>query len=237
MTPAFTETPPTTPNSPYSASKAACDHLVRAYHHTYGLQVTTSNCSNNYGPLHFPEKLIPLCIAEHAAGPSLPIYGDGRNIRDWLYVDDHCRGIERCCRRARSARPTTSAARTSGRTSTSWTCSASWSTRPSPPTRPWSSASPTCRRRERATAALITFVRDRAGDDRCYAIDAARSPRAGLRAAPRASRPAPQDPRTVPRTNRGGARSWTVLPQLNTDVGGVRRRAVGVERRWLRCRA
>ena len=92
--PAFTETTPYAPNSPYSASKAASDHLVRAYHHTYGLKVTTSNCSNNYGPYHFPEKLIPLCLTNILHGKALPIYGDGMNIRDWLYVEDHARGIE-----------------------------------------------------------------------------------------------------------------------------------------------
>ena len=92
--PAFTEVHKYAPNSPYSASKAASDHLVRAYHHTYGLQVTTSNCSNNYGPFHFPEKLIPLCITNILRGLPLPVYGDGSNIRDWLYVEDHCRGIE-----------------------------------------------------------------------------------------------------------------------------------------------
>src|SRR4051812_40242545 len=92
--PPFTETTPYAPNSPYSASKAASDHLVRAYHHTYGLNVTTSNCSNNYGPYHFPEKLIPLTIVNILTGKSLPIYGDGRNVRDWLHVADHCRGIE-----------------------------------------------------------------------------------------------------------------------------------------------
>jgi dTDP-glucose 4,6-dehydratase len=92
--PAFTETTPYAPNSPYSASKAASDHLVRAYHHTYGLQVTTSNCSNNYGPYHFPEKLIPLMIVNILEGKPLPIYGDGKNVRDWLHVTDHCRGIE-----------------------------------------------------------------------------------------------------------------------------------------------
>jgi len=91
---AFTETTPYAPNSPYSASKAASDHLVRAYHHTYGLQTTISNCSNNYGPLQFPEKLIPLMIAQLLAGKPLPVYGDGRNIRDWLHVEDHCRGID-----------------------------------------------------------------------------------------------------------------------------------------------
>ncbi len=93
--PAFTETTPYAPNSPYAASKAASDHLVRAYHHTYGLAVTTSNCSNNYGPYHFPEKLIPLAIVNLLDGKPVPIYGDGRNIRDWLYVEDHCRGITR----------------------------------------------------------------------------------------------------------------------------------------------
>ncbi len=92
--PAFSETTPYAPNSPYAASKAASDHLVRAYHHTYGLRVTTSNCSNNYGPFHFPEKLIPLCLLNILAGKPLPIYGDGQQIRDWLYVDDHSLGID-----------------------------------------------------------------------------------------------------------------------------------------------
>ena len=92
--PGFHEQQKYEPNSPYSASKAASDHLVRAYLHTYGLQVTTSNCSNNYGPFHFPEKLIPLCITNILRGLPLPVYGDGSNIRDWLYVEDHCRGIE-----------------------------------------------------------------------------------------------------------------------------------------------
>ena len=93
--PAFTETLRYEPNSPYSASKAGSDHLVRAYHHTYGLEVTTSNCSNNYGPFHFPEKLIPLCLTHILDGRPLPVYGDGTNIRDWLYVVDHAQGIER----------------------------------------------------------------------------------------------------------------------------------------------
>jgi dTDP-glucose 4,6-dehydratase len=92
--PAFHEEQKYEPNSPYAASKAASDHLVRAYLHTYGLQVTTSNCSNNYGPYHFPEKLIPLCLTNILRGRPLPVYGDGSNIRDWLYVEDHCRGIE-----------------------------------------------------------------------------------------------------------------------------------------------
>jgi dTDP-glucose 4,6-dehydratase len=90
---AFSETTPYAPNSPYSASKAASDHLVRAYHHTYGLPVLTTNCSNNYGPYQFPEKLIPLMILNACGGKPLPVYGDGKNVRDWLYVEDHCRAI------------------------------------------------------------------------------------------------------------------------------------------------
>ena len=89
----FTETTPYAPNSPYSASKAASDHLVRAFHHTYGLPVLTTNCSNNYGPYHFPEKLIPLVIAKALAGEPLPVYGDGKQVRDWLFVADHCEAI------------------------------------------------------------------------------------------------------------------------------------------------
>jgi dTDP-glucose 4,6-dehydratase len=91
--PAFTEAHVYAPNSPYSASKAASDHLVRAHHHTYGLPVLTTNCSNNYGPYHFPEKLIPLMITHALTGKALPVYGDGKNVRDWLYVLDHCRAI------------------------------------------------------------------------------------------------------------------------------------------------
>lgn len=91
---AFSETTPYAPNSPYSASKAGSDHLVRAYHHTYGLETTTSNCSNNYGPFQFPEKLIPLFTLNALSGKPLPIYGDGMNVRDWLHVEDHCYGIE-----------------------------------------------------------------------------------------------------------------------------------------------
>jgi dTDP-glucose 4,6-dehydratase len=93
--PPFTEASPYAPNSPYAASKAAADHLVRAYHHTYGLPVTTSNCSNNYGPFQFPEKLIPLMIVNALDGRPLPVYGDGQQVRDWLYVEDHCRAIDR----------------------------------------------------------------------------------------------------------------------------------------------
>ena len=99
--PAFKETNRYEPNSPYSASKAASDHLVRAYHHTYGLPVLTTNCSNNYGPYHFPEKLIPLMIVNALAGKPLPVYGDGQQIRDWLYVKDHCSAIRRVLEKGR----------------------------------------------------------------------------------------------------------------------------------------
>ncbi|WP_439546176.1 dTDP-glucose 4,6-dehydratase [Sandarakinorhabdus sp.] len=99
--PAFSETTAYAPNSPYSASKAASDHLVRAWHHTYGLETVTSNCSNNYGPYQFPEKLIPLFLINALHGRPLPIYGDGQQIRDWLHVEDHCRGIEACLTRGR----------------------------------------------------------------------------------------------------------------------------------------
>ena len=92
--PCFTESSPFAPNSPYAASKAAADHLVRAYHHTYGLPATTSNCSNNYGPFQHPEKLIPLMLLNMLGGKPLPVYGDGLNVRDWLYVEDHCRAID-----------------------------------------------------------------------------------------------------------------------------------------------
>ncbi|MEE4272762.1 MAG: dTDP-glucose 4,6-dehydratase [Thermoanaerobaculales bacterium] len=100
----FTETTPYDPSSPYSASKAASDHLVRAWHRTYGLPVSLSNCSNNYGPFQFPEKLIPLMIANAAAGRPLPVYGDGSNVRDWLFVTDHCRAIDRVVREGRPGR-------------------------------------------------------------------------------------------------------------------------------------
>lgn len=97
----FTESTPYAPNSPYSASKAASDHLVRAFHHTYGLPVLTTNCSNNYGPYHFPEKLIPLVIAKALAGEPLPVYGDGKQVRDWLFVTDHCEAIRTVVRKGR----------------------------------------------------------------------------------------------------------------------------------------
>jgi len=108
--PAFSETTPYAPNSPYSASKAASDHLVRAYHHTYGVPTLATNCSNNYGPRQFPEKLIPLMIVNALAGKPLPVYGDGQNVRDWLYVGDHCSAIRAVLAGDASARRTTSAA-------------------------------------------------------------------------------------------------------------------------------
>jgi dTDP-glucose 4,6-dehydratase len=100
--PAFTETTPYAPNSPYAASKASADHLVRAYHHTYGLRTLTTNCSNNYGPYQFPEKLIPLMISNALAGKPLPVYGDGKNVRDWLYVLDHCEALRVVLERGRA---------------------------------------------------------------------------------------------------------------------------------------
>jgi dTDP-glucose 4,6-dehydratase len=99
--PAFTENNPYAPNSPYAASKAASDHLVRAYHHTYRLHTVTTNCSNNYGPRQFPEKLIPLTISNALSGKPLPVYGDGRNVRDWLYVEDHCEAVRLVLERGR----------------------------------------------------------------------------------------------------------------------------------------
>ena len=157
--PAFSEQHPYEPNSPYSASKAASDHLVRAWHHTYGLPVVTTNCSNNYGPFHFPEKLIPLVIVNALAGKPLPVYGDGRQIRDWLYVGDHCSAIR--------------AVLAGGRLGETYnvggwneqanidivraTCALLDELRPDP-------AGPYAR--------LITHVTDRPGHDRRYAIDA-----------------------------------------------------------------
>ena len=132
---------------------------MRAWHHTYGLPVLTTNCSNNYGPYHFPEKLIPLMIVNALAGKPLPVYGDGQQVRDWLYVEDHCARSAPCWRAAGSARPTTSAAGTRSPTSRSCTPSARCSTRLRP-----DPAGPLRR--------LITYVTDRPGHDRRYAIDA-----------------------------------------------------------------
>jgi dTDP-glucose 4,6-dehydratase len=151
--------PPYEPNSPYSASKAASDHLVRAWHHTYGLPVLTTNCSNNYGPYHFPEKLIPLMIVNALAGKNLPVYGDGMQVRDWLYVRDHCSAIRRVLAAGAWARPTTWAAGTRSPTSRSSTPSAPCSTSCAP--------APTGSYKRQ-----ITYVKDRPGHDRRYAIDA-----------------------------------------------------------------
>jgi len=173
--PAFTETSRYAPNSPYSASKAASDHLVRSYFHTYGLRVTTSNCSNNYGPYQFPEKLIPLVIVNILAGRPLPVYGDGLNIRDWLFVEDHCRGIELVLERGREGEVYNIGG------NNEWTnidivrlvCSrmdAAFAEDPALAGR--FPDAPQCRG-EKAES-LITFVKDRPGHDRRYAIDAAK---------------------------------------------------------------
>ena len=158
--PAFTETHPYEPNSPYSASKAASDHLVRAYHHTYGLPVLTTNCSNNYGPYHFPEKLIPLMIVNALAGKPLPVYGDGMQIRDWLYVKDHCSAIRRVLE--------------AGQLGETYNVGG-WNEKPN-----IEIVQTICRlldaQRPRADgqsyATQITYVKDRPGHDRRYAIDA-----------------------------------------------------------------
>jgi dTDP-glucose 4,6-dehydratase len=160
--PAFTETHRYEPNSPYSASKAASDHLVRAYHHTYGMPVLTTNCSNNYGPLHFPEKLIPLMIVNALAGKSLPVYGDGQQIRDWLYVKDHCSAIRRVLEAGRvgevynvggwNEKPNLDIVHT--------VCALLDELRGRPDGKPY--------------AEQITYVTDRPGHDRRYAIDASK---------------------------------------------------------------
>ncbi len=174
--PAFAETTPYAPNSPYSASKAASDHLVRAYHHTYGLNVVTSNCSNNYGPYQFPEKLIPLVIINILHGKPLPIYGDGMNIRDWLYVDDHARGIELCIQQGQVGE-TYNIGGNEERTNIDivrtlctlldarFQADASLAARfpDAPPAN------------GQASDSLITYVKDRPGHDRRYAIDATKT--------------------------------------------------------------
>ncbi len=157
--PAFSETTPYAPNSPYSASKAASDHLVRAYYHTYGLPVLTTNCSNNYGPLQFPEKLIPLMILNACRGKPLPVYGDGKNVRDWLYVDDHCRAIRAVLARGRVGETYNIGGR-SEKTNIEIVNAISKlldQLRPDDPVVPHHQ--------------LITFVEDRPGHDRRYAMD------------------------------------------------------------------
>jgi dTDP-glucose 4,6-dehydratase len=157
--PAFTETTPYAPNSPYAASKAASDHLVRAYHHTYGLPTLTTNCSNNYGPRQFPEKLIPLMIRNALAGKPLPVYGDGANVRDWLYVLDHCSAVRTVLDRGRIG-DTYNIGGNAEKTNNevvSMVCALLEEIRP----------------RERGRYSdLISYVTDRLGHDRRYAMDA-----------------------------------------------------------------
>jgi dTDP-glucose 4,6-dehydratase len=156
---AFTETHPYEPNSPYSASKAAGDHLVRAWHHTYGLPVVTTNCSNNYGPYHFPEKLIPLMIVNALAGKPLPVYGDGQQVRDWLYVKDHCAAIREVLARG-VVGETYNVGGWNEKTNLEivhTVCALLDELRPDP---------------AGSHARLITHVADRPGHDRRYAIDA-----------------------------------------------------------------
>ncbi|SKA20519.1 dTDP-glucose 4,6-dehydratase [Novilysobacter spongiicola] len=156
----FTETTPYAPNSPYSASKAASDHLVRAFHHTYGLPVVTTNCSNNYGPHQFPEKLVPLVIAKAVAGEPLPVYGDGKNVRDWLYVKDHCSAIRRVLEAGRLGETYN----IGGNAERENIVVVETICRLLDERRPREDGQP--------RASQITFVRDRPGHDRRYAIDA-----------------------------------------------------------------
>ena len=158
--PAFCETTRYEPNSPYSASKAASDHLVRAYHHTYGLPVLTTNCSNNYGPFQFPEKLIPLMILNARSGKPLPVYGDGKNVRDWLYVGDHCEAIRTVLARGTPGETYNVGGRNEKANIevVETICSILDELCPSDPVVPHRK--------------LITYVKDRPGHDRRYAIDA-----------------------------------------------------------------
>ena len=158
----FTEDTPYDPSSPYSASKAASDHLVRAWHRTYGLPVTVSNCSNNYGPYQFPEKLIPLMIRSALADRPLPVYGDGGNVRDWLYVEDHCAAIDRVVRHGRLGRTYNVGGRTE-RTNLEVVHAICDLVDELSPRTDGSSR-----------RGLVTFVADRPGHDRRYAIDASR---------------------------------------------------------------
>ncbi|MCM2326488.1 MAG: dTDP-glucose 4,6-dehydratase [Lysobacter sp.] len=168
--PAFSETTAYAPNSPYSASKAGSDHLVRAYHHTYGLPTVTTNCSNNYGPYQFPEKLIPLMIANALEGKPLPVYGDGRQVRDWLYVGDHCEAIRMVLAR--------------GRTGEVYNVGGNAEKRNLEVVHALCDTLQEMRPREGGYRGLVTYVADRPGHDRRYAIDA-RKIRAELGWAPR----------------------------------------------------
>jgi dTDP-glucose 4,6-dehydratase len=168
--PAFHEHTPYAPNSPYAASKAAADHLVRAYHHTYGLQVTTSNCSNNYGPYQFPEKLIPLMLINALKGAPLPIYGDGQQVRDWLHVEDHCRGIKRVLEHGQVGETYNIGGQCEKTNLEVVQALCSLLDELAPPTHKQTrltvGASPL-----KSYASLIRFVSDRPGHDRRYAID------------------------------------------------------------------
>ena len=176
--PAFTESSIYQPNSPYSASKAASDHLVRAYHHTFGLQTTISNCSNNYGPFHFPEKLIPLMIVHILEGQPLPVYGDGKNVRDWLHVSDHCRGIEQVLLKGAAGETYNIGGRAEceNLTLVRSLCAiadAAFKAQPALKSRfPRAPAATGAR-----SDTLISFVTDRPGHDRRYAIDCSKAER------------------------------------------------------------
>ena len=159
---AFTEQHKYEPNSPYSASKAASDHLVRAYHHTYHLPVLTTNCSNNYGPYHFPEKLIPLMILNALAGKPLPVYGDGKNVRDWLYVADHCTAIRQVLAKGRAGETYNVGGRNERTNLEVVHTICDWLDQLKP------------RADGKPYASQIAFVADRPGHDRRYAIDAAK---------------------------------------------------------------
>ena len=167
-----TEETPYAPNSPYAASKAASDHLVRAYHHTYGLPVTTSNCSNNYGPYQFPEKLIPLLLINALTGKPLPIYGDGMNVRDWLYVGDHCRAIESVLLHGCPGEVYNIGGGGENANIELVRRLCAIAEKPLPRTRTLPGASPPAAAHGAACFSLVRFVRDRLGHDRRYAIDA-----------------------------------------------------------------
>ncbi|HBE89245.1 MAG TPA: dTDP-glucose 4,6-dehydratase [Elusimicrobia bacterium] len=207
----FKETTPYDPRSPYSASKASSDHLVRAYHHTYGLPVTISNCSNNYGPYHFPEKLIPLVILNAMEGKPLPVYGDGKNVRDWLYVGDHCAAIWRILTKGRSGETYNVGGDCEMKNIdvVKCVCEALEELLPSP-------ENPALKGKNYED--LITFVKDRPGHDRRYAIDFSKIKRElGWR----------------PSVDFAGGMLRTVRWYL-TNPGWVRNVKTGAYRKWLK---
>ena len=207
----FKETTPYDPRSPYSASKASSDHLVRAYHHTYGLPVTISNCSNNYGPYHFPEKLIPLVILNAMEGKPLPVYGDGKNVRDWLYVEDHCAAIWRILTKGRSGETYNVGGDCEMKNIdvVKCVCEALEELLPSP-------ENPALKGKNYED--LITFVKDRPGHDRRYAIDFSKIKRElGWR----------------PSVDFAGGMLRTVRWYL-TNPGWVRNVKTGAYRKWLK---